>query len=505
MPQTLLTDLYQLTMCCGYWRAGIHEQPAAFHLFYRRAPFGGAYAIAAGLGDALDWLENLRFGEEDLRYLAGLTQPGGAPLFPGPFLDMLRSAMLRLDIAAVPEGTVVFPHEPLLRVEGPLWQAQLVETALLTFLNFQTLVATKAARVGRAATNAEGIREPVLEFGLRRAQGPDGAMGASRAAYIGGTNATSHVLAGQALGIPVAGTHAHSWVTSFADEATAFRAYADAFPEGAIFLVDTYDTLTGVRTAIEVAREMRARGQALRGIRLDSGDLAALSKQARRLLDDAGFEDVAIVASNDLDEYRIAALKRQGAKITTWGVGTRLVTAYDQPALGGVYKQGAVFEGGRWEPRMKLSETPAKNSIPGRLSLRRYVDGAGRWVADALVDRGDVPVDADLPGPTLVDPEDAARTFTLPGDATFTELLVPVLEGGRRVRAPESLRDIRARSLAAHAAMPSAVARNEGASRHFVGLEAGLAARRDSLRRARSAALPPRGSRRALPGPRDSP
>ena len=484
MPNALLTDLYQLTMSCGYWRAGIHDQPAVFHLFFRRAPFGGAYAIAAGLGDALAWLEDLRFDEADLSYLAGLAQPGGAPLFPEPFLDFLLSETLRLDVAAVPEGTVVFPHEPMLRVEGPLWQAQLVETALLTFLNFQTLVATKAARICRAATGPEGRREPVLEFGLRRAQGPDGAMGASRAAYVGGTSATSHLLAGQSLGIPVAGTHAHSWVTSFPDERSAFRAYADAFPEGAIFLVDTYDTRAGVQAAIDVAREMRAEGRALRGIRLDSGDLALLSRDARRMLDDAGFPDVAIVASNDLDEHRIAELKDAGAAITTWGVGTRLVTAYDQPALGGVYKQGALFEDGRWAPRMKLSETPAKNSIPGRLSVRRYTDDRGRWLADAIVDRGDVEDGAPLRAPTLVDPEDDARRLTLPPDAVSTELLVPVLKNGRRVHGPETLEAIRVRSLAGQAAMPEAVARNVSPEPHFVGLAERLARRREALRRA---------------------
>ncbi|MEM1414814.1 MAG: nicotinate phosphoribosyltransferase [Myxococcota bacterium] len=479
MSEALLTDLYQLTMSCGYWRAGIAERRAAFHLFYRRAPFDGGYAIAAGLEDALRWLEDLRFDDADLSYLAGLTQPDGAPTFPEAFLDFLGTATPSLDVAAVPEGTVVFPHEPMLRVEGPLWQAQLVETALLTFLNFQTLVATKAARICRAASAPDGTREPVLEFGLRRAQGPDGAMGATRAAFIGGCSATSHLLAGQTLGIPVAGTHAHSWVTSFPDERSAFRAYAEAFPSGAVFLVDTYDTLGGVRAAIDVAREMRARGRELLGVRLDSGDLAALAEEARAMLDAAGFPAVAVVASNDLDEHRIAALKAAGAPIGVWGVGTRLVTAYDQPSLGGVYKQGAVLEEGRWMPRMKLSENPVKRSIPGRLGVRRYADAAGRWLADAILDLDEPPAEGPL---VLVDPEDPERRLTLPVDAIGTELLAPVLQRGQRVDGSPTLASIRERSLAQQAAMPAAVARNAAPERHFVGLEARLAARRETLR-----------------------
>lgn len=281
-PNTpLLTDLYQLTMAAGYWKCGKAEQESVFHLFFRTLPFGGGYALAAGLGDVVEWLEHFRFADTELDYLASLEGGDGSPLFERGFLDYLGKMRWRCDLDAIPEGTAVFAHEPLLRVRGPLLQAQLVETALLNMVNFQTLIATKAARVCEAARG-----EPVLEFGLRRAQGPDGAVMASRAAFIGGCAATSNVLAGLRHGIPVRGTHAHSWVMAFENEPEAFAAYAEALPNNCVFLVDTYDTLDGVRHAVEVGRRLRERGHELSGIRLDSGDLAWLSVEARRILED---------------------------------------------------------------------------------------------------------------------------------------------------------------------------------------------------------------------------
>ena len=303
----LLTDLYQLTMAYGYWRSGTAEKEAVFHLSFRKNPFKGGFTLACGLADAMDYLQRLRFDESDLDYLATLEGRDGKPLFKRAFLDYLRAFEFRCDVDAVPEGSAVFPHEPLVRVQGPILQAQLVETGLLYFINFQSLIATKAARVCLAARG-----DPVIEFGLRRAQGADGAVAACRAAYIGGCAGTSNVLAGKSLGIPVLGTHAHSWVMSFDSELDAFSAYAQAMPNNCIFLVDTYNSLDGVRHAVEVGKNLRREGHELGGIRLDSGDLAYLSIEARKILDGAGFAKAVIVASNDLDEHIITSLKDQG-------------------------------------------------------------------------------------------------------------------------------------------------------------------------------------------------
>ena len=332
---SLLTDLYQLTMAYGYFREDIAQRDSVFHLFFRKSPFQGGYTIAAGLETAIEWIDRFSFDESDLEYLGTLTGRDGKPLFDPSFADYLRDLTLTVDIDAIPEGTVVFPHQPLLRVRGPLLQCQLLETCLLNIINFQSLIATKSSRICRVAGD-----EPVLEFGLRRAQGIDGSLSASRAAFIGGCSATSNVLAGKIYGIPVRGTHAHSWVMSFDDELTAFEKYADALPNNCVFLVDTYDTLQGVRNAVKVGQALRERGHEMVGVRLDSGDLAKLSIGAREILDQGGFPKASIVASNDLDEHLMASLKSQGARISVWGVGTKLVTAYDQPALGGVYKLG---------------------------------------------------------------------------------------------------------------------------------------------------------------------
>jgi nicotinate phosphoribosyltransferase len=378
---------------------------------------------------------------------------------------------MEIDVDAVPEGTVVFPQEPLLRVTGPVIPCMLLETPVLNMVNFQTLVATKAARICLAAGE-----DPVLEFGLRRAQGPDGGVSAARAAYIGGCAATSNVLAGRLLGIPVKGTHAHSWVMLFDEEREAFEAYARTMPGNTLFLVDTYDTLEGVRRAIEIAGWLKARGKPFLGVRIDSGDLAWLSNEARRMLDAAGFPEAKVYATNELDEHLIESLKLQGATIGVWGVGTRLVTAHGDPALGGVYKLSMVREpGGRWQPRIKLSEQVAKISTPGRLQVRRFADAQGA-VADMLVDE-------EIPRPTrtLIDPLDSTRRRTLPDDVAFTELLVPVARKGRRTSEPETLDAIRARVQQQLALFHPGVKRLLNPHRYPVGLESTLHERRTEL------------------------
>lgn len=469
----LLTDLYQLTMGQAYLRAGMADREAAFHLFFRKPPFHGGYALAAGLADALDYLENLRFEAEDLAYLASLTGNDGRALFDRPFLERLAALRPALTVHAIPEGTPVFAHEPLLRVTGPLLDVQLVETALLCILNFQTLIATKASRVVHAAGD-----QPVLEFGLRRAQGFDGALSATRAAFVGGCAATSNVLAGRLLGVPVRGTHAHSWVMAFPDELSAFEAYAEALPNNCTFLVDTYDTLDGVRHAIEVGRRLRARGHALAGVRLDSGDLAALSVAARRMLDEAGFPEARVVASNDLDERLIESLKHQGAAVDVWGVGTRLITAFDQPALGGVYKLGAIRdEAGVWQPRVKLSEQPVKISNPGLIGVRRYRDAAGTLVADMLHD-----VEGAVEDPAfLVDIDDPLRRRRLPPGLSHEELLLPWLVEGRRVAEDPPLEELAARGRAQLRLLEPGVLRFDNPAATIVGLEPGLAERKRVL------------------------
>jgi len=427
----LLTDLYQLTMAHGYWTLGLAEREAVFHLTFRTCPFGGQYAIAAGLEAAADLLANLAFDADDLAFLATLTGNDGEPLFAPAFLTYLGELDWRLEVDGIPEGTAVFPHQPLLRVRGPLLQTQLVETALLNIINFSTLIATKAARVCAAAQG-----DPVLEFGLRRAQGIDGGLTASRAAYIGGCAGTSNVLAARLYGIPVKGTHAHSWVMCFPTEEEAFEAYAQAMPNNCVFLVDTYDTVQGVHAAVAQGKKLRARGHEMMGVRLDSGDLGALGKEARRILDEGGFPDAVVVASNDLDEHRITALKAAGAPIGLWGVGTRLVTAKDQPALGGVYKLAAIRdEHGAWQDRIKLSDTPIKISNPGIQQVLRRMDAHGRFVGDVLVDVRD-PAPAPPPG------------------TTQAPLLVPVLRGRDLACELPTVHAIRARTAAQLAALP---------------------------------------------------
>jgi len=430
----LLTDLYELTMAYGYWKQNCRDDEAVFHLFFRRRPFQGGFVVAAGLEAVIDFLENFSFSEEDLHYLSGLQGSDGKVLFDQGFIDYLKDLQFSCDLDAVPEGTIVFPYTPLLRIQGPLIQCQILESVLLNLINFPSLIATKAARVSLAA---EG--DTVFEFGLRRAQGIDGALTGSRAAYLGGCDATSNVLAGKLFDIPPKGTMAHSWVMIFEEELESFQAFAEACPNNCVLLVDTYDSIEGVHHAIQVAKEMEERGQKLMGIRLDSGDLAYLSKEARRLLDKAELQHVKIVASNELDEMVISDLKKQGAKIDVWGVGTNLITAKDHPALDGVYKLSAIRKPSEeWKYRLKLSEQMSKVSNPGILQVRRFYDDRGN-IADALYD-----IHTDLSkGGTIIDPFDATRSKQLGEDTKSYDLLVPIFRKGKCVYEKPALKKIR--------------------------------------------------------------
>ena len=427
---TMMTDLYQLTMMYGYFKTGMRDNLATFDMFYRSKDATTHYAIMAGLEQLIEYLENLRFDEESLSYLRGLG------IFDEDFLDELRSFEFHGDVYAVPEGTIVFPGEPLIRVTAPIFEAQLVETALLNIINHQTLIATKASRVVQAAEGGT-----VMEFGLRRAQGPDAGIYGARAAIIGGCKSTSNVLTGQMYNIPIAGTHAHSWVMSFPDEITAFRKYAEMFPTSCLLLVDTYDTLkSGVPNAIQVFDELRAQGHEPVGIRLDSGDLAYLSREARKMLDAAGYPNTIICASGDLDENLIRDLKLQGACIDTWGVGTKLITSEDCPSLGGVYKMSAETVDGRVIPKIKISENPVKITNPGVKRLWRIYDNkTGKATAD-LIALDYETFDTTRPL-TIYDPVNTWKSMTLT-DYTMKELQVKVFEGGKRVYDSPSLQQI---------------------------------------------------------------
>ncbi len=428
---TMLTDLYELTMMYGYWKKGMGRNRAVFDMFYRATSETTAYAIAAGLEQVIDYINNLRFEEHDIEYLRSLN------LFDEEFLNYLRGFKFTGDIMAVPEGTLVFSYEPIVRVTAPIMEAQLLETALLNIVNHQTLIATKASRVVQAADGGT-----VLEFGLRRAQGPDAGIYGARAAVIAGCKATSNVLTGEMFGIPVGGTHAHSWVMSFPDELEAFRAYAEIFPTNCMLLVDTYDTLgSGMPNAIKVFGELRARGYEPVGIRLDSGDLAYLSRECRRMMDEAGFPNAKVFASGDLDEELIWDLKAQGAAIDVWGVGTRLITSQDCPALGGVYKLAAEEVDGKFVPKIKISENPAKVTNPGQKMLYRLYDSAGMAVAD-LITLDHERIDESKPL-TIFDPVDTWKKLTLT-NFKARRLLVPVFEEGRQVYESPKLIDIQA-------------------------------------------------------------
>lgn len=471
----LLTDLYELTMAYAYWKSGSASKEAVFHLSFRKNPFDGGYAVFCGLQQVVEYLKNLRFDHEDLDYLSTLANRDGSPLFEKAFLEYLRDLEFELDVDSVPEGTIVFGHEPLIRVRGPIIQAQLVETTLLNYVSFSTLVATKAARIKEAGGDL-----PVFEFGLRRAQGPDGGITASLAAYIGGCDGTSNVLAGRYFKIPVVGTHAHSWVMSFPDETSAFSTYAEAMPKNCYFLVDTYDTVNGVKNAVEVGRRLRAQGGELLGVRLDSGDLAYLSIETREILDEAGFENAKIVASNNLDEDVIKSLRAQGAKIDVWAVGTKLVTCDDQPSLGAVYKLSAVKEKGQsdWTRVVKVSEQSFKTSNPGILQVRRFHEnvahnGSGlRYFADMIFDE-------DLnsskqSGWTIVDPTDFTRRKLIEADCPYTDLLKPLFRKGELIQDLPDHHQARAYALEQMKGFHEGIRRLLNPHQYPVGLEIGL-------------------------------
>jgi len=434
---TLLTDLYELTMMQGYFKNKNQNETVIFDAFYRNNPCDGGFAVMAGLEQLIQYIKELHFDEEDIAYLAQLG------IFDKGFLDYLADFRFTGDVYAIPEGTVVFPREPLVKVIAPIMQAQLVETAILNIINHQSLIATKAARVCYAAQG-----DGVMEFGLRRAQGPDAGTYGARAAVIGGCVGTSNVLCGQLFDVPVKGTHAHSWIMSFPDEYTAFKTYADMYPSACILLVDTYDTLkSGIPNAIRVFQEMRAAGVPLTfyGIRLDSGDLAYLSKEARKMLDEAGFPDAVISASNDLDEFLIQSLKDQGAKITSWGVGTHLITSKDCPSFGGVYKLAAVMgEDGRFIPKIKLSENTEKVTNPGNKTVYRIYDKESGKIRADLICLADEVYDG-KEALLLFDPvEPWKKTKLAGGSYTLREIMMPVFKDGVCCYTSPKVMDIRA-------------------------------------------------------------
>ena len=432
----LRTDLYELTMMNGYLRTGLADRKVVFDLFLRSIPENGGYCVAAGLADAVNFVREVGFASEEIAYLRGLS------LFDETFLELLRTFRFTGDLYAVAEGTLIFPLEPFVRIQAPLIEAQFLESAMLNIINFQTLIATKAARICQEA----GL-DNVMEFGMRRAHGPNGALSASRAAHIGGAASTSNTEAGHRLGIPVRGTHAHSWIMAFPEELTAFRAFAEIYPENCILLVDTYDTLrSGIPNAIKVAHELKARtGSPIRGIRLDSGDLAYLSIRARRMLDEAGLPDVRIIASGDMDEWIIHDLKSQGAKIDLFGVGTRLVTSHGEPSLTGVYKLAAIEVDGAWSPRLKVAEKASKATLPGLKQVWRLTGPRGWWEADLIAqEHEEIRVDGEpiVGYHPLVEYE--SKIFDQ--ITSVTPLIEPVILGGQLVRPLPSLTDARQRA-----------------------------------------------------------
>jgi nicotinate phosphoribosyltransferase len=467
----LTTDLYEVTMACGYWNAGVSDYEAAFHVTFRENPFGGEVTVACGLASAIDFLRAFHFNETEIDYLASQRGNDGKPLFDPGFLDYLRSLRLTCEIDAIPEGTVVFPNEPLMRVSGPIVQCQLLETALLNILNFESLIATKAARVCLAAEN-----DPVIEFGLRRAQGVDGGLTAARAAYVGGCAGTSNLQAGQRFGIPVSGTQAHSWIMFFEDEREAFERYAKAMSNNCVFLVDTYNSLEGMRHAIEVARGLRKKGHEMIGVRLDSGDRVALSIEGRRMLDKAGFTGAKIVCSGDLDEHIIADMKRRGAKINIWGVGTKLTTGQPDAALGGIYKLGAVrHAGSQSQYRIKLSDEGAKTSVPGLLQVRRFHDSDGRFVADAIYE-----IDHAPSAPYRIVDLQTEEEMEI-SSMDYSDLLIPIFRNRDLVCEVPDLNSSRERAHDQLSRLPPEVLRLDATRAYPVGLEKSLHELRSTL------------------------
>lgn len=428
---TMLTDLYQLTMINGYYKKNIHNDEAVFDVFFRKNVCDGGYTIVCGIEEVVEYIENLRFNEEDLRYLKSTG------LFEDDFLEFMKNFKFTGDIYAVEDGTVMFPKEPIIIVKAPLYQAQLIETAMLNIVNFMTLIATKASRVCYAAKG-----DPVLEFGLRRAQGPDAGIFGAKAAVIGGCRGTSNVLTGQMFDVPIYGTHAHSWVQKFDSELEAFRTYASIYPDSCLLLIDTYNVLeSGIKNALIVFDELREKGYEPVGVRLDSGDLAYLSKEVRKILDEAGYTNVKITASNDLDEYTITSLKQEGALIDSWGVGTKLITSYDYPSLGGVYKLAASENSeGDLEPKIKISENPEKINNPGYKKVIRIYNSFNKSEADVIM-LNDEEVDTTKPI-EIFDPIYTWKRKTFE-NYTIREMLSPLFIGGRCVRKLKTVQEIK--------------------------------------------------------------
>jgi len=452
-------------MAYGYWKAGVSDHEAAFHVTFRHNPFGGQFTVACGLATAIDFLRMFHFTETEIAYLASQRGNDGKPLFDSGFLDYLRDLRLTCDIDAIPEATLVFPNEPLIRVSGPVAQCQLLETTLLNILNFESLIATKAARVCLAAKN-----DPVIEFGLRRAQGVDGGLTAARAAYIGGCVGTSNLQAGERFGIPVSGTQAHSWIMFFESEDEAFQTYASAMPNNCVLLVDTYNSIEGVRHAIDVASQLRKEGHEMIGVRLDSGDRVALSIEARRMLDKAGFTNAKIVCSGDLDEHVIADMKQGGARIDMWGVGTKLTTGQPDAALSGIYKLGAVrHPGGQWQYRIKLSDEAAKTSCPGLLQVRRFQQPDGRFIADAIYE-----TDHAISEPCVVVDLETEKKTEIPAKTDYSDLLVPVFRRDQLVYQTPNLEASREHARKQLDCAPPEILRLKNPTPYKIGLERSL-------------------------------
>lgn len=423
----LFTDLYQLTMAYGYWRLNRHEQEAIFNLFYRTNPFNGNYAVSCGLGTIQELIKQYHFCAEDLSYLSSLRNANNKLLFDADFLSYLEQLNFTVSIWAIPEGTIVGPNQPLLRVQGPLLQCQLLEALLLNNINFQTLIATKTTRIISAANGDE-----VIELGMRSAHGTDGALSASRAAYIGGCSATSNVCAGKKYQIPVRGTHAHSWVSAFDNELEAFASYVQVIPEQPILLIDTYNSLTGIKNAIKIGQQLRANNYDLFGVRLDSGDLRALSMKVRAALDEAGFYSTKIIASGNLDEAKISSLKQQQAPITTWGVGSNLVSPNNHGALNGVYKLAALRKhDGTWRHVIKVSDDPLKSSLPGQQQIRRFYHH-GQAIGDIIYDLN-----------LGIEPYPVSQELVISHYDHYHDLLVPILHNGQEINPPATISTIR--------------------------------------------------------------
>src|SRR6266540_1855637 len=468
----LTTDLYEVTMAYGYWKAGVSDHEAAFHVTFRHNPFGGQFTVACGLATAIDFLRTFHFTETEIAYLGSQRGNDGKPLFDSGFLDYLRDLRLTCDIDAIPEGTLVFPNEPLIRVSGPVAQCQLLETTLLNILNFESLIATKAARVCLAAKN-----DPVIEFGLRRAQGVDGGLTAARAAYVGGCAGTSNLQAGERFGIPVSGTQAHSWIMLFENEREAFETSARAMPNNCVLLVDTYNSIEGVRHAIDVAGQLRKEGHEMIGVRLDSGDRVALSIEARRMLDKAGFTNAKIVCSGDLDEHVIADMKQGGARIDMWGVGTKLTTGQPAAALSGIYKLGAVrHPGGQWQYRIKLSDEAAKTSCPGLLQVRRFQQPDGRFIADAIYE-----TDHAISEPCIVVDLETEKKTEIPAKTDYSDLLVPVFRRAQLVYQTSNIEASREHARKQLDCAPPEILRLKNPTTYKIGLERSLHELRSTL------------------------